>query len=89
MKVILKSDGYQHHLASVVDDHLMKISHVIRAEEWISSTPKHVHLYRAFGGNLWIPAAFAIQISQISKKKILFRFLTTTGGILPEALVNF
>ena len=49
-QVLLKSDGFPtYHLANVVDDHLMEISHVIRAEEWISSTPKHVLLYQAFG----------------------------------------
>ncbi|WP_089718864.1 glutamate--tRNA ligase, partial [Candidatus Entotheonella palauensis] len=49
-QILLKSDGYPtYHLAAVVDDHLMGISHVIRAEEWISSTPKHLMLYEAFG----------------------------------------
>ena len=49
-QVLLKTDGFPtYHLANVVDDHLMQITHVIRAEEWISSTPKHVLLYRAFG----------------------------------------
>src|SRR5207247_8591093 len=52
-QVLLKSDGYPtYHLADVVDDHLMRISHVIRAEEWLSSTPKHVLLYQAFGWEL-------------------------------------
>ncbi|MFH1998201.1 MAG: glutamate--tRNA ligase, partial [Planctomycetota bacterium] len=49
-QVLLKSDGFPtYHLANVVDDHLMGVTHVIRAEEWIPSTPKHVILYRAFG----------------------------------------
>jgi len=49
-QVLLKSDGWPtYHLASVVDDHLMKISHVIRGEEWLPSTPKHILLYEAFG----------------------------------------
>ena len=49
-KILLKSDGFPtYHLANVVDDHLMNISHVIRGEEWLSSTPLHVMLYRAFG----------------------------------------
>jgi glutamyl/glutaminyl-tRNA synthetase len=49
-QILLKSDGYPtYHLANVVDDHLMRISHIIRAEEWISSLPKHVMLYQAFG----------------------------------------
>ncbi|MEI6806362.1 MAG: glutamate--tRNA ligase, partial [Myxococcaceae bacterium] len=56
-QVLFKSDGFPtYHLANVVDDHLMKITHVIRGEEWISSTPKHVLLYRFFG---WEPPAFA------------------------------
>jgi len=51
-QVLLKTDGFPtYHLASVVDDHLMKISHVIRGEEWLSSTPKHNILYEAFGWN--------------------------------------
>lgn len=55
--VILKSDGFPtYHLANVVDDHLMDISHVIRGGEWISSTPKHILLYVAFG---WQPPVFA------------------------------
>ena len=54
-QVLLKSDGFPtYHLANVVDDHLMRITDVIRAEEWISSTPKHVLLYQAFG---WATAA--------------------------------
>ena len=49
-KVLMKADGLPtYHLANVVDDHLMRISHVIRGEEWLSSTPLHVLLYRAFG----------------------------------------
>src|ERR1700682_1212878 len=54
--VLLKSDGFPtYHLANVVDDHLMQITHVIRAEEWLSSLPKHVTLYEAFG---WKPPVF-------------------------------
>lgn len=56
-KVLLKSDGIPtYHLANVVDDHLMRITHVIRAEEWLPSTPLHLYLYEAFG---WNPPAFA------------------------------
>ena len=55
--VLLKSDGYPtYHLANIVDDHHMQISHVMRAEEWLSSTPRHVLLYAAFG---WQPPRFA------------------------------
>jgi glutamyl-tRNA synthetase len=56
-QVLLKSDGLPtYHLANVVDDHLMEISHVIRGEEWLSSTPKHVLMYEALG---WEPPTFA------------------------------
>lgn len=56
-QVLLKSDGFPtYHLAVVIDDHLMDITHVIRSEEWIPSTPKHLALYRAFG---WTPPRFA------------------------------
>ncbi|KAI9916151.1 hypothetical protein PsorP6_017939 [Peronosclerospora sorghi] len=49
-QVLMKSDGYPtSHLANVVDDHAMRISHVIRGEEWLPSTPKHVILYKALG----------------------------------------
>ncbi|KAF4454732.1 Glutamyl-tRNA synthetase [Fusarium austroafricanum] len=55
--VLMKRDGYPtYHLANVVDDHLMKITHVIRGEEWLISTPKHLALYEAFG---WEPPTFA------------------------------
>ncbi|KAJ6439924.1 NmrA-like family protein [Purpureocillium lavendulum] len=55
--ILLKSDGFPtYHLANVVDDHLMKITHVIRGEEWLISTPKHLALYEAFG---WQPPTFA------------------------------
>ena len=55
-QIILKSDGYPtYHLANVVDDHLMSISHVIRGEEWINSVPKHLKLYEYFG---WQPPIF-------------------------------
>ncbi|OGE73868.1 MAG: glutamate--tRNA ligase [Candidatus Doudnabacteria bacterium RIFCSPLOWO2_02_FULL_42_9] len=94
-QVLLKSDGYPtYHLASVVDDHLMKISHVIRGEEWIPSTPKHILLYAAFE---WDQPQFAhlpLLLSK-SKKKLSKRdgdvavkdFLKQ--GYLPEALINF
>jgi glutamyl-tRNA synthetase len=56
-QVLIKSDGFPtYHLANVVDDHLMQISHVIRGEEWLPSTPKHCILYRAFG---WEQPTFA------------------------------
>ena len=94
-QVLVKSDGYPtYHLANVVDDHLMKISHVIRAEEWISSLPKHVQLYRAFG---WQPPVFCHlpllrndDTSKISKRKnpVSLNFYRR-AGFLPEAMLNY
>ena len=94
-QVLLKSDGFPtYHLANVVDDHLMAISHVIRAEEWISSTPKHVLLYEAFG---WpIPTFVHMPLlrnkdkSKISKRKDPVSLdWYREQGYLPEAMVNF
>jgi glutamyl-tRNA synthetase len=94
-QVLLKSDGFPtYHLANVVDDHLMRITDVIRAEEWISSTPKHVLLYQAFGWELprfWhMPLLRNLDKSKISKRKnpvslIYYR----ESGFLPQALLNF
>jgi len=94
-QVLLKSDGFPtYHLANVVDDHLMEISHVIRAEEWISSTPKHVLLYEAFGWQQprWIhmPLLRNSDKSKISKRKnpVSINYYRD-AGILPEAMLNF
>jgi len=94
-QVLLKSDGFPtYHLANVVDDHLMGITDVIRAEEWISSTPKHVLLYKAFGWELprfWhMPLLRNIDKSKISKRKnpvslVYYR----ESGYLPQAMLNF
>ena len=94
-QVLLKSDGFPtYHLANVVDDHLMRITDVIRAEEWISSTPKHVLLYNAFGWELpkfWhMPLLRNVDKSKISKRKnpvslVYYR----ESGYLPEAMLNF
>ncbi len=93
--VILKSDGYPtYHLAVVVDDHLMGITHVIRAEEWITSTPLHVLLYRAFG---WQPPEFVhVPILRNPDRSKLSKRKSDTSvdsyrqqGILPEALLNY
>ncbi len=94
-QVLLKSDGFPtYHLANVVDDHLMQITDVIRAEEWISSTPKHVLLYKAFGWEMprfWhMPLLRNLDKSKISKRKnpvsvIYYR----ESGYLPGALLNF
>jgi glutamyl-tRNA synthetase len=95
-QVILKADGFPtYHLAVVVDDHLMEITHVVRGEEWISSTPKHLLLYDWLG---WERPAFAHMPllrerdkSKISKRKNPAARLTwfAEEGYLPEALVNF
>ncbi|MBU1178015.1 glutamate--tRNA ligase, partial [Patescibacteria group bacterium] len=94
-QVILKSDGFPtYHLAVVVDDHLMKITHVIRAEEWLPSTPKHILLYQAFN---WEVPEFAHlpMILGPDKKKLGKRHGATAfldykeQGYLPEALINF
>ena len=93
--VLLKSDGYPtYHLANIVDDHCMNISHVMRAEEWLSSTPRHVLLYTAFG---WQPPRFAHlpMILGSDKSKLSKRHGATAineyreRGYLPEALINF
>jgi glutamyl-tRNA synthetase len=95
-QVILKADGFPtYHLAVVVDDHLMGITHVVRGQEWISSTPKHLLLYRWLGID---PPAFAHmpllrdeRKAKISKRKSPWARLTwfREQGYLPEALVNF
>src|SRR5688572_30070440 len=94
-QILLKSDGYPtYHLAAVVDDHLMRISHVIRAEEWISSTPKHLMLYEAFGWTppvmMHMPLLRNADKSKISKRKnpVSLEYYERQG-YLPEALLNF
>ncbi len=94
--VLLKSDGFPtYHLAVVVDDHEMQISHVTRGEEWISSTPIHLLLYQALGWALPKFAHFPLlrnpDRSKISKRKNPAARLMwfKEQGYLPEALVNF
>ena len=93
--VLLKSDGYPtYHLANVVDDHAMEISHVLRAEEWLPSTPHHVQLYGAFE---WAPPEFAhLPIilaedkSKLSKRHGAASFLEyPRAGYVPDAMLNF
>jgi glutamyl-tRNA synthetase len=94
-QVLLKTDGFPtYHLANVVDDHLMGITHVIRAEEWLSSLPKHLQLYRGFG---WEPPVFChlpllrnADKSKISKRKnpVSLNFYRQ-AGYLPEAMLNY
>jgi len=94
-QVLLKSDGFPtYHLANVVDDHLMGISHVIRAEEWLSSLPKHCQLYRAFGWEqpvfCHLPLLRNADLSKISKRKnpvSLNHY--RRAGYLPEAMLNY
>ena len=94
-QILLKADGFPtYHLANVVDDHLMEISHVIRGEEWIYSTPKHLALYAAFG---WEPPEFVHLplLRNPDKSKMSKRSNPTSilyyrqAGFLPEALINF
>jgi glutamyl-tRNA synthetase len=95
MQVLVKSDGMPtYHLANVVDDHLMEITHVFRGEEWVSSAPKHLLLYSYFGWQppqlLHLPLLRNPDKSKLSKRKnptgiLFFRSM----GYLPEALINF
>jgi len=93
--VLLKSDGYPtYHLANVVDDHLMEISHVLRAEEWLSSTPRHLLLYRALGFAppqfAHLPMILGTDRSKLSKRHGAVSITEyREQGYLPEAMVNF
>lgn len=94
-QVILKSDGYPtYHLGVVVDDHIMKITHIIRGEEWISSTPKHILLYKFFGWD--VPQIAHVSVlrnpdrSKLSKRKNpVWVSEYKTKGYLPEAINNY
>lgn len=93
--VLLKSDRFPtYHLANVVDDHLMKISHVLRGDEWMNSAPKHILLYRAFGWNtpeiIHLPLILGESGKKLSKRDgavstLAYREL----GYLPDSMVNF
>jgi glutamyl-tRNA synthetase len=94
-QILLKSDGFPtYHLANVVDDHLMEITHVIRGDEWMSSTPKHILLYESFG---WTPPEFLHMPLLLGKdgKKLSKRrnptsiFYYRDSGYLPSAFLNF
>lgn len=93
--VILKSDGFPtYHLANVVDDYLMKITHVIRGEEWISSTPKHLLLYESFGWQppifVHLPVLLGSDRSKLSKRHGAKSVLELREeGYLKEAILNF
>jgi len=93
--VLLKSDGYPtYHLANVVDDHEMQITHILRAQEWVSSAPLHVLLYQAFG---WEPPTYCHLPMVLGKdgQKLSKRHGATSviefrrQGYLPEALINY
>jgi len=94
-QVLIKSDGFPtYHFANVVDDYLMGITHVIRGEEWLPSTPKHVILYKMFGFNLpkfaHLPLLLNSDRSKLSKRQgdvAVEDYLAK--GFLPEALINF
>ena len=93
--ILLKSDGFPtYHLANVVDDNLMEVSHVLRAEEWLPSTPKHLHLYRALGYDpphyAHLPMILGPDRSKLSKRHGAVSVLEyRNAGFLPEAMVNF
>ena len=93
--ILLKSDGFPtYHLANIIDDHLMEITHVLRAQEWIPSTPNHILLYEAFG---WTPPQFCHlpMVMGEDGQKLSKRHGAThvkefkDKGYLPEALINF
>ncbi len=93
--ILLKSDGFPtYHLANIVDDHMMHISHVMRAQEWIPSTPLHVQMYRSFG---WEHPEFCHlpMVNGSDGKKLSKRHGSTSlnefraRGYLPEAIVNY
>jgi glutamyl-tRNA synthetase len=94
-QVLLKSDGFPtYHLGVVVDDHLMKINYIIRAEEWIPSTPKHVLLYKSLGWELPVFAHMPIlrnpDKSKLSKRKNpVWASWYLEEGFLPEAVLNY
>lgn len=94
-QVLLKSDGYPtYHMAVVVDDHLMDITHIVRGEEWLASTPKHVYLYQVFG---WEEPTYVHLPTVLNKerKKLSKRHGDVAvedfreKGYLPEGLVNY
>ena len=94
-QVLIKEDGFPtYHFAVVIDDHLMKITHIVRGDEWISSTPKHVFMYEAFG---WDMPTFVHLPTVLNKngKKLSKRNDDVSvedfkeKGYLPQALINY
>lgn len=94
-QVIIKSDGYPtYHLANVVDDHDLGITHVIRGEDWLSSTPKHLALYRALGWEApqfaHLPMILGIDKSKLSKRHGAMPIMAyKAAGYLPEPFFNY
>lgn len=94
-QILLKSDGFPtYHLAVVIDDHIMGISHIIRGEEWLSSTPKHILLYNFFGWDIPQIAHFSVlrnpDRSKLSKRKNpVWVSWFKDQGFLPEAICNY
>ena len=94
-QVILKSDGFPtYHLAVVIDDHVMAITHIMRGDEWVASVPKHLLIYRAFGWDV-PPMAHVPSVLGPDGKKLSKRHGSTAvsqfreDGYLPEALINY
>lgn len=93
--VLLKSDGYPtYHLANVIDDHAMEISHIMRAEEWLPSVPRHILLYHALGYEIplmaHLPDVLGTDRSKLSKRHGAVSILDYyDAGYLPDAMVNF
>ncbi|MEX2007642.1 MAG: glutamate--tRNA ligase family protein, partial [Candidatus Levyibacteriota bacterium] len=93
--IILKSDGFPtYHLANIIDDHKEGVTHVIRGEDWISSTPKHILLYEAFGWEtpefVHVPNILGPDKSKLSKRRGAKSVLDfKQEGFLPEALLNY
>jgi len=94
-QILLKSDGFPtYHLATVVDDYEAGITHILRAEEWLSSTPKHIVLFNMFGWDLpkfaHLPQVLAPDRSKLSKRHGATSVIEYKNlGYLPEAIVNF
>ncbi len=93
-QVLMKSDGFPtYHLANVIDDHLMKITHVIRGEEWLTSVPKHIILYKALGWEVpylaHVPLILNPDKSKLSKRKGDVATEDFLKEYLPDAIINF
>lgn len=95
-QVLIKSDGIPtYHFANVIDDHLMGITHVFRAEEWLTSTPKHMLIYQNLGWEMPLTGHFSVFLAESGKGKMSKRQGSTQArqfleeGFLPEAMLNF